>query len=239
MAKILGIMPFWVAPHNACLYRSKSYLFCLSELITQIDLVDNDPIRTYPKQRALVRNILLNAAISRLDNNDWILIADADTIQPDGIVEMASALDSMGLGWGLTYKKYFSLDLETSEKVMDQRIKTTEVKDKDCLFVMESWAGSILIRVDHLIQTGGYDPNFIGWGYEDTAFHACCKALFGSPYRFDNNVYHLWHPNRLEETWHSPTLAKNKALYETYEKAICRKNLKDFLELRGSFLIAG
>ena len=42
-------------------------------------------------------------------------------------------------------------------------------------------------------EVGGFDEQFKGWGYEDTAFHAACQT-FGGVTRLDGAVFHFWHP---------------------------------------------
>ena len=42
-------------------------------------------------------------------------------------------------------------------------------------------------------DVGGFDEEFRGWGYEDTAFHAACQT-FGGVTRLDGGVFHFWHP---------------------------------------------
>ena len=40
---------------------------------------------------------------------------------------------------------------------------------------------------------GGFDEQFRGWGFEDTAFAAAAET-FGGIIRMDGEVIHFWHP---------------------------------------------
>lgn len=43
-------------------------------------------------------------------------------------------------------------------------------------------------------RVGGFDPRFIGWGGEDTAFAHCCRILAGPSGRLPGVLWSLYHP---------------------------------------------
>ena len=65
-------------------------------------------------------------------------------------------------------------------------------------------------------ETGGYDPRFVGWGYEDLAFDLVCGSMW--PLRaVPGRVLHHWHPRTegkdLEQEY------ENVNLYHRYAQA--------------------
>jgi hypothetical protein len=66
---------------------------------------------------------------------------------------------------------------------------------------------------------GGFDEQFKGWGYEDTAFAAACET-FGGVVRMPGEVWHLWHPTAREGKRGTPSWALNSARGQAYRAAI-------------------
>jgi hypothetical protein len=61
----------------------------------------------------------------------------------------------------------------------------------------------------------GWDENFEGWGYEDTAFDSAYTKMFGKEmYRANGNCIRLFHGERDTET-----LENNRVRFEMYDKA--------------------
>jgi hypothetical protein len=66
---------------------------------------------------------------------------------------------------------------------------------------------------------GGFDEDFRGWGYEDTAFAAACET-FGGVIRMPGEVWHLWHPTAREGKRGTRSWSHNSTKGQRYRTAI-------------------
>ena len=66
---------------------------------------------------------------------------------------------------------------------------------------------------------GGFDEQFKGWGFEDTAF-AAAAATFGGIVRMDGEVIHFWHPTQREGKRGTSGWSVNSARGQAYRAAI-------------------
>ena len=59
----------------------------------------------------------------------------------------------------------------------------------------QTWAlsGALVFTHAAFDTIGGYDPNFVGWGWEDTAFYRDAERTVGVT-RLPGAIWHLWHP---------------------------------------------
>lgn len=69
-------------------------------------------------------------------------------------------------------------------------------------------------------EVGGFDEQFRGWGYEDTAFAAACQTFGGDIVRMDGEVWHLWHPTAREGKRGTTSWSLNAARGQRYRAAI-------------------
>lgn len=66
---------------------------------------------------------------------------------------------------------------------------------------------------------GGFDEDFRGWGYEDTAFAAAAET-FGGIIRMSGEVWHFWHPTAREGKRGTPSWSHNASKGQRYRTAI-------------------
>lgn len=59
--------------------------------------------------------------------------------------------------------------------------------------------GAIALPREMFFDYGGYDENFVDWGYEDAAFIVVRQRAGHEVKRIDGNCAHLWHPR--PENW--------------------------------------
>ncbi len=64
---------------------------------------------------------------------------------------------------------------------------------------------------------GGFDERFWGWGGEDEAFYAACRAL-GGVQRLDGANWHLWHPASPHHDRSSPLYRQALRLCDRYKQ---------------------
>lgn len=70
-------------------------------------------------------------------------------------------------------------------------------------------------------QVGGFDEQFVGWGFEDNAFAIACETYGGrSLEMLGGELWHLWHPTAKEGRQTSPTYRANRARHELYRAAL-------------------
>lgn len=131
-----------------------------------------------------------------------LVLNDADSICPLDQVATAVELARDQAGMVFCYETYVRLDAD-GEPVWRQELAGSQ--------------GCMAIRRTAFLELGGYDPRFVGWGFEDLAFGLVCDAVFGKARRVPGNLYHLDHP-RYEGTWPEQERA-NELLYERYRAA--------------------
>lgn len=74
--------------------------------------------------------------------------------------------------------------------------------------------GPRVVTRDLWEKTGGFDPRFKGWGYEDNAFRHACKQAAGPTRRVEGVLFQLWHPRNPADPYFARK-AKNRSLYRS------------------------
>lgn len=140
------------------------------------------------------RSAAINAGVARSDA-EVILVVDGDVVIEAGQVVAAveRAADSGRLV--LAYSEYVAL----TERFTDRVIAGFDGDWRPgCEFRMHRHVSSVLALPRHLFdRVGGFDERFVGWGWDDVAFHAACKAAAGVE-RVPGTVWHLCHPPAVE-----------------------------------------
>lgn len=72
--------------------------------------------------------------------------------------------------------------------------------------------GPRVVTRDLWEKTGGFDPRFKGWGYEDNAFRFACKQAAGPTRRVEGVLYQLWHPRNPNDPYFARK-AKNARIW--------------------------
>ena len=67
-------------------------------------------------------------------------------------------------------------------------------------------------------EVGGFDERFEGWGGEDDAFHAACRAL-GGVRRLNGAAWHLWHAPSPHHNRSTPLYRQALRLTQRYQQA--------------------
>lgn len=64
---------------------------------------------------------------------------------------------------------------------------------------------------------GGFDEGFVGWGFEDNAFTASCRAMSGGPeLRIPGDLWHMYHATAKEGKRGTETHRRNRARADLY-----------------------
>lgn len=79
-----------------------------------------------------------------------------------------------------------------------------------------TFSGALAVTRDIWDKVGGFDPRFVGWGWDDLAFWAACCALSPGFNRARGTAFHLWHPRSRAENEESPEHPINQVLGQRY-----------------------
>jgi hypothetical protein len=171
-----------------------------------------------------------SAAINRAaaDAGDWKLavVLDADTLIPASQLQQGIEF-ARGGELVLPHDHFRSLSKNATREVLAGDLDPAEapvrwVKNEtksSCLCV-----GRVLWE-----EVGGFDEDFVGWGYEDAAFFAACRALSGVA-RIPGPVHHLWHPRSAEKDTQSPQYIANCERAGRYKEARGAEEMRELLE---------
>jgi len=89
-----------------------------------------------------------------------------------------------------TFTDFYSFDKEVTNKIYKDNIINFISSNKSKNFAV---GGAICMTKDIFFDYGGYDINFIGWGYEDSDLLATRESKGIKLKRVDGFGGHLWH----------------------------------------------
>lgn len=191
-------------------------LFPSAEIV--IGQNDSDPFN-----RAAARNDAYRRA-----SHKTLVFADADTICPPSLLSVGLARLT-NTNWVLPYDAYYNVAEESSDEILrsnpDVELDENEITWEHRIPYPPHppygapVSGIVIMKKGVFEAVGGYDEQFIGWGYEDTDFALAMETLVGPAVRCEGYVFHLWHPTSEDATWASPWIKQNKARHLLYEKA--------------------
>jgi glycosyltransferase involved in cell wall biosynthesis len=149
----------------------------------------------YTSTKHFSRSLAINNA-SKKATGDIFVILDADIIcSPHVIRKAANSLNHSA--WIIPYTEIEDISRNSTVRLLNnppewpliQNIKTTK-RVKGGIRV----GGINILKRDSFIAVGGFDERFRGWGGEDGAFQFAMDTICGNYRRFNQSVYHLWHP---------------------------------------------
>ena len=148
----------------------------------------------------------------RQAETETVVLCDADTIPP-----MDNVLTAVADPVGVTYlhDTWRLIPAGWADKPISEFPKAPVVKEFN-----SSFCGAIVTTTTEYWRLGGQPQEFVGWGYEDTAFHLAVltrstfRRLPGITYSMEHN-----HPDGSADTagW-SRDFGRNKELFEQYRK---------------------
>jgi GT2 family glycosyltransferase len=135
-----------------------------------------------------------NAAASAIEWGAEVLVfVDADTwTEYRQIVASVEKAKATGL---LThaFTTYVTLGSSPTQRLQRRRDVTTEMVIRGNILKRHHVSGACAIAVDLWGQVGGFDERFVGWGFEDQAFHLACQTIGGAVERVDGHAIHWYH----------------------------------------------
>lgn len=170
-----------------------------------------------PFNRSSTRNYLVDKS-----DGDILLIADADTVFHREQIEVGIRKILNGASWVIPYaeNRYYNVTADETALIWASPFESTipELTDSSQWdHKITSWAGLLLVTREAFDLVGGYDPRFVGWGYEDNAFRAALDHRVGPHARVDSYALHLWHPAPEDQCFGQPHINANRELYRLYE----------------------
>jgi hypothetical protein len=165
------------------------------------------------------RAAALNAAAELAGDWTVAVIADADSIVPTERVLAALELAEQAQRLVICHDRWVNVRPDEHDEFL--RTRSLPWRDDREIFSMTV---SSMLAVPRSVwdQVGGFDEQFIGYGYEDNAFTKACRVLTGEPLRMVGSVYHLSHEAqrpRLREQLTDPSTKANRARWQRYALA--------------------
>lgn len=142
-----------------------------------------------------------NDASARAGDWDVALIVDADA-RVETAAQARSALDLARSSGQLVYA-HDHLRMLTEEGT-GRVLAGQPLRPEDGERYPNTWSSVLAVTRTLWDAVGGQDERFPGWGWQDLAFMAACRAIGGGFHRVPGDAYHLWHPRTWEENEGSP-----------------------------------
>ena len=169
-----------------------------------IRVIEADSLPTQPFNISEARN----NAVRRV-KTPIVIIADADSIPDYGALHQALAMLQPGeVIW--PYQTYRHIPADWADRPDLLAVPPDRIYH-------HSVGGLFICHRDTYWQLGGMDEHFVGWGYDDNAFHAVAQTL-ASVRRLPGTIFSFNHPAHRDTTDTNP----NKHRAELYRYATNR-----------------
>lgn len=149
-----------------------------------------------------------------------IIISDLDVMfDPDQVraaVERVREEDT----WGFSFSHYYTTKEEMGRQIIRREpsdpVASVGINEHNCdAWHEEVQSGNMIISRPNFHAVGGFDEDFIGWGYEDMAFTAAADFLVAPHFRIPGQIIHIWHPRPMTTDEIMNHVTRNKNLFET------------------------
>ena len=201
--------------------------------------VEDDVVRKIPRMNNEIYHLTENAGGYNknlsynigfgLTNRPYVLFLDVDCVtDPNLLVKIANETNFLEEKIIYPYEYVYYLkqhikDLFKKNINLENLILSTKKTNKDRDNTDEngrlftgSCGGAIFTNKQNFIDVNGFNPNFTGWGYEDSEFRDRLDILGKRPIRLKHNIlYHLPHGEHYTQRGKQTINAKhNKAEYD-------------------------
>jgi glycosyltransferase involved in cell wall biosynthesis len=149
------------------------------------------------------RSAAINDAYKKTSGK-YVVLLDADTVWNRSLImESLTHLQGDECNWLIPYTSYHITNQQSGGTILqDNPARDMRVDDylyENVLYWKEGdiyppVSGLNVFTSESFRATGGFDPNFVGWGWEDRAFYFSSIKKIGMPKRLDEPVFHIWHP---------------------------------------------
>lgn len=164
------------------------------------------------------RSAAVNLAAEAAGDWDVALIIDSDTISESASVQQAIARAHETGGLVVAHDRRHMMSEAGTQRIL----KGDRSSWKRSGMIRKTYRDSVSCAVAIARSTwdsiGGFDDRFVGWGFEDTAFHIAVETITGLPIEvIHGECYHLWHATGPETSRGSVTYQRNHSLKRRYE----------------------
>lgn len=161
------------------------------------------------------RSAAINAAAEQAGDWDTAVIMDADSfVLPD---QLERAIDLANQTGQITfaYERFAYLNRKMSDRIMAGHEGNWWPGVE---WTLQGTCSSMVICPRPLWDdVGGFDPGFVGWGFEDVGFSLACQAIGDGMGRVAGEVWHLNHPVSPENHQSSPFYPLNVERMKLYQ----------------------
>lgn len=174
---------------------------------------DDSGCLAYNKARAI------NNAVARAKGS-ILVIADADVIFDQSTIEQAVGLVKSGKAkWMIPFTICERLDEKSTVCILKGNPDDPLPVEYDVCSGPSHGPGAInILPRAAWDMIGGYDENFIGWGFEDNAFELILNELWGKAQRLPDTIHHLSHPRAVSAARNSPFRIANERRFKVYQQ---------------------
>jgi mannosyltransferase OCH1-like enzyme len=147
------------------------------------------------ESRAQMCNNAALAALTSEQDIDVLVFADADTWAPLNQVYEAIKLAASSEQLVHAFTSYVKLDssrTRASTRSSPRRIKPAQLQ-RTAKGKSGHVSGLTAVPVSLWKQLGGFDQRFVGWGFEDQAFHLAAEVIGNGSKRIDGPAFHWYH----------------------------------------------
>lgn len=186
------------------------------------------------------RGAAINEAAANAGDWDVAVIIDTDTlVNPDAARTAATIAAATG-AMVVAGDERVMLSREGTRKVLDGYRGNWRVRGMHERVYTDGCSSCVAVSRKLWDQVGGFDPLFVGWGFEDIAFRIACETLSGQHMvKLSSELFHLWHTTSHENNARSDTYKANEARCERYRAARWDAEAVSLLveEARGAALV--
>jgi hypothetical protein len=131
------------------------------------------------------------------DGYKFLIVMDADTVfERDSVIDALKVVSEEEVICYL-YTKSMEPHMTTCAALDGGDIQLHEIEKQHATPSLEHIGSGWAMASEMFWKMNGWDENFIGWGYEDTAFDKTYKILHDKPMlRVPGNCYRLYHSTR-------------------------------------------
>jgi hypothetical protein len=141
------------------------------------------------------RGAAINAAARDAGNWDVAVIADADTIPPEGLD--AAVVTALRSGGGV--RPHDHLYRLTPSGSIAAANRGTAALEPRHIEREHPGGGFLIVAREGWDRVGGFDERFVGWGHEDSSLNI--QLLLKADWdRIPGEAHHLWHPEPERKT---------------------------------------
>lgn len=168
------------------------------------------------EDRPFNRSQAINNAV-RQSSGSILVIADLDIyFNPIHLKDTIQRVQTHG-GWGFAFRKYYTSTPKFRNEIVYDNYSDIFLSEQNLEYGVcgsNTLSGQLVIGRNDFIRCGGFDEDFVGWGYEDDAFTVAADRLIAPHFRLEYAfVLHLWHPHANLDPQHHVYEANNKALF--------------------------